>query len=110
MGNRSLLQRATMDRTVWAAFALLIGLWLPASAGWLPEQSSAYLFPFWLPGYLAVLVASGLRNGYLPWLGSGVLFTAVWVSLIYVEAVFVAGCYRSVRHVYRRYRRGRTTF
>lgn len=104
---RPALHRVLADRTVWITFALLIGCWLPASAGWLPEQSYAYLYPFWLPGYLAVLAASGLRNVSLSWLGSGLLFDAVWVAFLYGEAVVLAGCYRFGRHVYRAYRRGR---
>ena len=101
------LQRTLADRTVLLAFAFLAVFWIPVDAGWLFEPLYAVLYPFWLPGYLSVLFASGLRNVYLPWLGSGVLFEAVGYAFLYLEAVLLAGVYRALRGVYRTYQRGK---
>jgi len=54
-----------------------------------------------LPGYLAVLLASGLRNVYLAWLGSGALFYAVAFVFLYLQAVVVTAIYLSLRTIYR---------
>lgn len=55
-----------------------------------------------VPAYLAILAASGLRNVYLPWLGNGVLFWGVAVLALYAQAVVLAALYRGGRSVYRR--------
>ncbi|MFB6220749.1 MAG: hypothetical protein ABEH90_04855 [Halolamina sp.] len=52
-----------------------------------------------LPTYLAVLLASGVRNVYLAWLGNGVLFWAVALVGLYLQAVTVACGYFAVRTV-----------
>lgn len=53
-----------------------------------------------VPGYLAVLAASGVRNVYLSWLGSGAQFYAVAGAFLYLEAVVLMAVYLGVRYVY----------
>ena len=62
---------------------------------------SLLLGGMFVPAYFAILVASALRNLYLPWLGNGVAFHAVAVVGLYLQALVLAGCYRTGRHVYR---------
>lgn len=59
------------------------------------------LVPSFVPAYLAVLFASGLRNVYLAWLGSGALFYGVALAVLYLEAVVLTGLLLAARHVYR---------
>jgi general stress protein CsbA len=54
-----------------------------------------------LPTYLAVLFASGVRNVYVAWLGNGVLFWAVALLGLYAQAVVVTAAYLVVRTVAR---------
>lgn len=52
-----------------------------------------------LPGYLAVLFASGVRNVYLAWLGDGILFWAVALFALYAQAVVVTASYLTVQTI-----------
>lgn len=52
-----------------------------------------------LPAYLAVLFASGVRNVYVMWLGNGVLFWTVALVGLYLQAVAVTAGYLAVRTV-----------
>lgn len=58
-----------------------------------------------LPAYLAVLLASGLRNVYFAWLGNGVLFWAVALAGLYLQAVVVTASYLALRTVVESLRR-----
>lgn len=58
-----------------------------------------------VPTYLAVLLASGVRNGYLAWLGSGVLFYTVAFFFLYLEAVALTATYFGLRSMYLTLRR-----
>lgn len=62
------------------------------------------LIPAFIPGYLAVLFASGLRNVFLAWLGSGVLFYAVAFVFLYLQAVAVTAIYLAVQTIYQSFR------
>lgn len=53
-----------------------------------------------VPAYLAVLLASGLRNVYIAWLGSGVLFYAVAFVFLYLQAVAVTAMYLALQTTY----------
>lgn len=101
------VRRVLAGRPVQLAFAFVLGFWLVLETGWLPDPWYAPLYPFWLPAYLAIALASGVRNTVFSWLGSGVLFHGAIVSVIYLEAVVVAGLYRILRRVHRTYQRGR---
>lgn len=50
-----------------------------------------------LPAYLAILLASGVRNVYLAWLGNGVPFWTVAIVGLYIQAVTVTASYLAVR-------------
>lgn len=52
-----------------------------------------------LPAYLSVLLASGVRNVYLVWLGNGVLFWTVALVGLYLQAVAVTASHLAVRAV-----------
>jgi hypothetical protein len=52
-----------------------------------------------LPAYLAVLFASGVRNVYLASLGNGLLFWVVAFVGLYVQAVAVTVGYLAVRTI-----------
>lgn len=96
------LSSAFAGRTVAFLFAFVLGFWLLSESDLLLEALYAPLYPFWLPSYLAVAFASGLRNVYLPHLGSGLLFDATVVAFLYLEAVLLAGAVRVLRRTYRR--------
>lgn len=53
-----------------------------------------------VPAYLAVLLASGLRNVYIAWLGSGVLFYAAAFVFLYLQAVAVTAVYLALLTTY----------
>lgn len=53
-----------------------------------------------VPTYLAVLFASGVRNAHFAWLGSGVLFYAVAFVFLYLEAVALTAVYFAIRYAY----------
>ncbi|MFC6826666.1 hypothetical protein [Halopelagius fulvigenes] len=101
------IRNAFAGRTVALLFAFVLGFWLLLESNLLLEALYAPLYPFWLPSYLAVAFASGLRNVFLPRLGSGLLFDATVVAFLYLEAVLLAGAVRLLRRTYRTYRRGR---
>lgn len=86
----STVRRWIAGREVAAAFALLVAVSLLAGA-------------MFVPAYLAILAASGLRNVFLPWLANGVLFWGVAALALYVQAVALAALYRGGRAVYRRW-------
>lgn len=58
-----------------------------------------------VPAYLAVLLASGVRNVYLSWLGSGVLFYAVAFFFLYLQAVVLTAIYYVLRRGYQTFRK-----
>lgn len=58
-----------------------------------------------VPGYLALLFASGVRNVYLAWLGSGVLFYVVAFFFLYLQAVVLTVLYFVFRHGYQTFRK-----
>lgn len=105
---RNSLRGAFAGRTVGLLFAFFLGFWLLFEANALPEVLYAPLYPFWLPSYLGIAFASGLRNVYLPSLGSGLLFRTTITAFLYLEAVIVAAVVRILGRAYRTYRRGRT--
>lgn len=51
--------------------------------------------------YLAVLAASGLRNVYFGWIGSGTILYAVAGVFMLAEALVLIGVYRLLRGTYR---------
>lgn len=53
-----------------------------------------------VPTYLAILLASGVRNTYLASLGSGMLFYTVAFVFLYLQAVVLSALYLGFRHVY----------
>lgn len=81
------LRRIFVGREVGLVFSILLAGSLLISGGF-------------VPGYLAVLLASGLRNVYLGWLGSGILFYAVALVFLYLEAVALTMAYVGLRYVY----------
>jgi hypothetical protein len=60
---------------------------------------SVLLQATFLPAYLAILLASGVRNVYLAWLGNGVLFWAVALVGLYVQAVALTAIYLAGRRI-----------
>lgn len=84
---RSGLRRAFAGKEVGAILGVLI--------------VGSLFVPLFVPTYLAILTASGLRNVYLAWLGSGALFYAVAFGVLYLEAVVLTGVYLGARHIYR---------
>ncbi|WP_224267804.1 hypothetical protein [Haloprofundus salinisoli] len=99
-------RRTVRDHSTGLAFAFLLLVWIPVSEGWLVEPLYAILYPVWLPGYLAVLGASAVRNLYLPWLGSGLSFYTIALALLFLEAALVARLLRFVAWAYRARRGG----
>ena len=57
-----------------------------------------------VPPYLAVLLASSIRNVHLAWLGSGILFYTVAACFLYLEAVALTALYLGLQTVYQKYR------
>jgi hypothetical protein len=100
------LGRAFTDRSVALLLAFFVGFWAFLEWNLFPGVLYAPLYPFWLPSYLGVAFASGLRNVYLPALGNGLLFDAAVLAFLYLEALLLAGLFRVVRRIYRTYRRG----
>ena len=94
-------------KAVRVVFLFILGFWVVLETDWLPDVLYAPLYPFWLPSYLAIALASGVRNTVFPWLESGLLFYIAIILFIYLEAVILANLYRVLRHVYRTYQRGR---
>ena len=101
------IYRILAGKTVQLVFAFIFGFFILIDTSWLPEPLYAPLYPFWLPSYLAIAVATGVRNTVFPWLESGVLFDVAILLLIYVEAVLLAGLFRFLRNIYQTYQRGR---
>lgn len=60
---------------------------------------SVLLGAAFVPAYLAVLLASGVRNIYFAWLGNGVLFWGVALVGLYLQAIAVTAGYLVVRTV-----------
>lgn len=83
------IRRVFVGETVGVIFGILL-------AGTVLIQGA------FVPGYIAVLYASGLRNVYLPWLGSGAVFYSVVCLFLYLQAVVLAGLYFLLRHLYAR--------
>jgi hypothetical protein len=71
-------------------FGVVLGVLL---AGSLLVQAS------FLPAYLAVLFASGVRNVYVASLGNGILFWIVAFVGLYVQAVAITASYLAVRTI-----------
>lgn len=105
----SQLRRMFGSKSVGVVFAFLIVVWMLTKVGLLSigDPLIGILLPAWAPVYVALLYASGLRNVYLPVLGSGILFQLVIAVLLYLEAVLFAGIYRVIRAAYRSYRGGK---
>jgi hypothetical protein len=78
------VRRMLVGREVGAAFGVLL-------------VGSVLLRAEFLPAYLAILLATGVRNVYLGWLGNGVLFWAVAVVGLYLQAVAVTAVYHALR-------------
>ena len=104
--NRDTLRKVFLGKAVWAVFVLFAVVWILAWNSSFPESFYAVLYPLWMPGYLAVLLTTALRNSYLPWFGSGLLFGVAVFLVLYLEAVVVSSVYYTLRHIYRTYRRG----
>lgn len=83
----SSIRRLFIGKVVGILFSILLAGSLLISGGFVPT-------------YLAVLLASGLRNVYLGWLGSGVLFYAVALVFLYLEAVVMTLLYFGLRCAY----------
>lgn len=101
------IHRMFVGKTVQLLFAFIFGFFILIDMSWLPEPLYAPLYPFWFPSYLAIAVATGVRNTFFPWMGSGVLIYVAILVLIYVEAVLLAGLFRFLRNIYQTYQRGR---
>lgn len=84
------LRRLFVGREVGAVLVVLIAGSLLTSA--------------FVPGYIAVLLASGVRNVHLPWLGSGAPFYTVAFLFLYLEAVVLTAVYVSLRTLFQKYR------
>lgn len=84
----SIPRRWLADRSVLVTLAVLLA-------------GSLLVGAIFLPAYLAIALASGIRNLYVPWLGNGAAFYAVAFVGLYVQAVVLAGLFRAGRHVYR---------
>lgn len=106
-GNGITAYSIVAGKAVRLVFTFIFGFWAILETGWLPEVLYAPLYPFWLPSYLAIALASSVRNNLFPLLGSGFLFYVAIFLFIYLEAVVLANLYRVLRHVYRTYQRGR---
>lgn len=83
----SSVRQLFVGKEVGIIFAVLLG-------------GSLLISGVFVPGYLAVLAASGVRNVYLLWLGSGALFYAVAGFFLYLEAVVLTAIYLGLRYVY----------
>lgn len=109
--DRTDIRRMVAGRSVGVVAAVLVGAGALMAFGVferLGDPSVGLLSPVWMPVYLAILAASGLRNVYLPWVGSGVAFSLLVAVLLYLEAVLLAGFFRTLRAGYRCYHRGTT--
>lgn len=102
------LRRMFGSKSVGVVFAFLLVVWMLTKVGLLSigDPFIGILLPAWAPVYVAILIASGLRNVHLPVLGSGILFQLVIVVFLYLEAVLFAGIYRVIRAAYRSYKDG----
>jgi ABC-type nitrate/sulfonate/bicarbonate transport system permease component len=109
--KRSDIRRVVVGKAVGAVFAFLLGVWMlwevVDSFGGLSDPLVGILSPVWAPVYLAILYASGLRNNYFLWLENGILFYLLIALLLYLEAVLLAGIYRTLQAGYRSYRQGK---
>ena len=101
------IRRIFAGKAVQLVFAFIFGFFILIDMSWLPEPLYAPLYPFWILSYLAIAIATGVRNTVFPWLESGVLFDVAILLFIYVEAVLVAGLFRLLRNIYQTYQRGR---
>ena len=109
--KRADFRRVLAGKAVGVMFVFFIGVWMLMEVGVFERLGDPFvgvLLPVWSPVYLAILFASGLRNTYLPWLESGVLFSLLIAILLYVEAVLLAGISRTLRAGYRTYQQGET--
>lgn len=86
--NNSVVRRVFVGREVGIVFGILL-------AGTILVPGS------FLPAYLAVLLASGLRNIYISGLGSGPAFYAVAFAFLYIQAVGITSVYLTIRSIYR---------
>jgi len=77
---------------------VLVGREVGAASGGLPAGSLLLRATF-LPAYLAILLATGVRSVYLAWLGNGVLFWAVALVGLYLQAVAATAIYLALRTV-----------
>lgn len=77
MGATASNKRVSFGRDLLIAVVVLGGLSLIVSGGTVFS-------------YAAILAASGLRNGYLAWLGSGLLFDLVVAFFLFLEALVFA--------------------
>lgn len=62
-----------------------------------------------VPWYLAVVIASSLRNVYLHQLGSGLLLYTVAVLVLYLQAVVITAVYQGSRILYQEFQERRDT-
>ena len=70
-------KRVRFGRDLLIAIVVLVGLSLVVSGGTVFS-------------YFAILVASGLRNVYFAWLGSGLLFDIAVALVLFLEALALA--------------------
>ena len=84
------LRRLLVGKEVGVIFTVLVA-------------GSVFITSF-VPPYLAVLLASSIRNVHFAWLGSGILFYTVAAFFLYLEAVALTALYLGLRTVYQKYR------
>lgn len=107
MPSRPELGRFPLDAPVAVALGAMLGIWALSELDVMTSDLAAVLYPAVLPWYVAVLLTSGIRNGALPWLGSGILFDLVALGFMIVEAVAIGGAYHLLRRAWAGLRRPR---
>lgn len=91
-------ERGTVTRTGGGVRRVFLGREVSVILGVLLVGSVLVQASF-LPTYLAVLFASGVRNVYVAWLGNRVLFWTVALVGLYAQAVVVTAAYVVVRTI-----------
>jgi hypothetical protein len=89
------LRRWFAGRAVVTVLGVLVGFWMLSDLNLVPGWSYAVLYPIVLPWYLAILLASGLRNAFLP--GADWPIYVVGFLFLYFEAVLIGAGYRALR-------------
>lgn len=98
--------RYPLSWAVAVPLAAMLGVWLLFEAGLMSGDAAAVLYPAVLPWYVGIAAASALRNLAAPWLGSGLLFDAVALAVMCLEALVLGGVYTVFARGVRSIRRG----